>query len=147
MESYDQTIPGSFGGLRHLALKVTNLAESQKFYQTLFNMKVVWQPDEDNLYLSSGIDNLALHQIPSHELADYRPDRGQFLDHFGFIVDSTNSVDDFYQKVVAHGVTIVQPPKRHRDGSYSFYLADPNHITIQVLYEPTVSSLKLMESS
>lgn len=147
MESCDHTIPGCFGGLRHLALKVTNLAESQRFYQTLFNMKVVWQPDEDNVYLSSGIDNLALHQIPTHELKHYQPDHGQFLDHFGFIVDSTSSVDHFYQKVVGHGVTIVQPPKLHRDGSYSFYLADPDRVTIQILYEPTVSSLKLMEHS
>ena len=31
-------------------------------------MKVVWEPDPDNVYFSSGIDNLALHQIASDEL-------------------------------------------------------------------------------
>ena len=27
-------------------------------------MKIVWRPDADNLYLSSGSDNLALHRAP-----------------------------------------------------------------------------------
>ncbi len=29
-------------GLRHLALKVTDLARSRKFYEELFGMKTVW---------------------------------------------------------------------------------------------------------
>jgi hypothetical protein len=32
----------------------------------------------------------------------------------------------------------VKPLKQHRDGSYSFYLSDPDLNTIQVLFEPTV---------
>ena len=30
----------------------------------------------------------------------------------------------------------------HRDGSYSFYLADPDHIVIQILYEPRISAVR-----
>jgi len=37
-------------------------------------------------------------------------------------------------------VTIVKPLKLHRDGSYSFYLADPDGNTVQVLYEPNICS-------
>src|SRR3970040_2316753 len=51
-------------GLRHLALKVTDLARSRKFYEEFFGMQVVWEPDPENVYLSSGRDNLALHLIP-----------------------------------------------------------------------------------
>jgi len=140
MGNVDQ--PVRVQGLRHLALKVTNLAKSQAFYQTLFDMQVVWQPDEENLYLSSGVDNLALHQIPASEVQQYQQGQGQFLDHFGFLMDSPESVDQLYQRVQEQGATILHPPKRHRDGSYSFYLADPDHITIQVLYEPTVSGIQ-----
>ena len=57
-------------------------------------------------------------------------------------MDSPESVDHLYQRVQEQGATILHPPKRHRDGSYSFYLADPDHITIQVLYEPTVSGIQ-----
>ena len=140
MGNVDQ--PVRVQGLRHLALKVTNLAKSQAFYQNLFDMQVVWQPDEENLYLSSGVDNLALHQIPASEVQQYHRGQGQFLDHFGFLMDSPESVDQLYQRVQEQGATILHPPKRHRDGSYSFYLADPDHITIQVLYEPTVSGIQ-----
>jgi catechol 2,3-dioxygenase-like lactoylglutathione lyase family enzyme len=89
-------------GIRHLALRVKNLRRSQVFYEGLFGMKVVWQPDGDNVYLSSGSDNLALHQIAASEQHEYDPPRGQFLDHFGFLMDSQESVDSLFQSVERH---------------------------------------------
>ncbi len=129
-------------GLRHLALKVIDISKSLTFYERLFGMRVVWQPDPENIYLSSGTDNLALHQLPPEELQAYQPGRGQFLDHFGFFMDSSASVDTMFQRVQKEGVKIVRPPKTHRDGSYSFYLADPDENVIQVLYVPTVTEAK-----
>ena len=125
-------------GLWHLALKVTDLSRSCAFYETLFGMRVVWHPDPENVYLSSGQDNLALHQIPAGEIVDYKQ-TAQYLDHFGFIVDSSDSVDRLFHKAKEAHAAIVKPPKSHRDGSYSFYLADPDGNTVQVLYEPNVS--------
>ena len=129
-------------GLRHLALKVIDISKSLTFYERLFGMRVVWQPDPENIYLSSGTDNLALHQLPAEELASYRPRQGQYMDHFGFFMESPDSVDAMFQRVQGEGVTIVKPPQKHRDGSYSFYLADPDENVIQVLYEPTVREAK-----
>jgi len=126
-------------GLRHLALNVKDLQVSQKFYEQVFNMKVVWQPDPKNVYLSSGTDNLALHQIPDENLAAFPDQTGQFLDHLGFLINSQANVDAIFQQAQADGVPIVKPFKQHRDGSYSFYLADPDGNVAQVLYEPTVS--------
>jgi catechol 2,3-dioxygenase-like lactoylglutathione lyase family enzyme len=125
-------------GLWHLALKVTDLGRSRAFYEALFGMRVVWHPDPENVYLSSGQDNLALHQIPVGEIADYKQ-TAQYLDHLGFIMDSSDAVDRLFHEVEQAKATIVHPPKRHRDGSYSFYLADPDGNTVQVLYEPNVS--------
>ena len=129
-------------GLKHLALKVMDLSRSLEFYERVFGMRVVWQPDPENVYLSSGDDNLALHQIPCDESPSYQLRQAQYLDHFGFFVDSVESVDAFFQQVEKAGVTIVKAPKQHRDGSYSFYLADPDNNTIQVLYEPSISKRK-----
>ncbi len=134
-------------GLRHVALNVTNLGISKTFYQTWFGMTVVWEPDAENVYMSSGIDNLALHQIPREDIPVHRQHHGQFLDHLGFVMDSPDSVDQLYRHVVKDGVTIVHDPKRHRDGSYSFYLADPDHILIQILYEPHISTVRFSKAT
>ena len=127
-------------GLRHVALNVTDVEVSKTFYQTWFGMKIVWEPDAGNVYMSSGVDNLALHQIPKEKMPAYQ--QGQFLDHLGFIMESPASVDQLYERVVQAGVEIIHHPKQHRDGSYSFYLADPDRIVIQILYEPTISPIR-----
>ncbi len=136
-----QKIP-STQGLRHVALKVSSLATSKAFYQKWFGMNIVWEPDAENVYMSSGVDNLALHEIPSDVLHEHQPDRGQFLDHLGFLMESPEQVDQLYKLVVEDGVSIVHHPKQHRDGSYSFYLADPDHIVVQIIYEPNISGIR-----
>jgi catechol 2,3-dioxygenase-like lactoylglutathione lyase family enzyme len=113
-------------GFRHVAFRVTDLARSRAFYEQLLGMNVVWEPDADNLYLSSGTDNLALHQIAPGELASYQPPKPQLLDHIGVIL-------------VSMGGAIAKAPTQHRDGSYSFYFSDPDGNVIQALYEPTIS--------
>jgi catechol 2,3-dioxygenase-like lactoylglutathione lyase family enzyme len=129
-------------GLWHLALKVRDIKRSRAFYEELFGMKVVWQPDSENVYLSSGRDNLALHQITPSDMTQYKDQRGQFLDHLGVIMESAEAVDRLFVQAEVAGHKVVHRPRQHRDGSYSFYLADPDGNTVQVLYEPTVSDRK-----
>jgi catechol 2,3-dioxygenase-like lactoylglutathione lyase family enzyme len=122
-------------GLRHIALRVRNPQISKEFYSECFGMSVVWEPDPDNVYLSSGVDNLALHR-------DAAEGQGA-LDHLGFIVDSKDAVDTLAERFRARGVPISAEPRDHRDGSRSFYCLDPDGVRIQVLYEPTLSRQRL----
>jgi len=124
-------------GLWHLALKVQNLARSRIFYQDILGMEVVWEPDDDNLYLSLGKDNLALHQIP-HGVSLIQ-EGAHPLDHFGFIVANKGGVDQMAVKLAQASVLIVKPVRLHRDGSYSFYVKDPDGNLIQFLYDPHLS--------
>ena len=34
------------------------------FYVDVLGFRVEWEPDPDNVYLTSGVDNLALHRAP-----------------------------------------------------------------------------------
>jgi catechol 2,3-dioxygenase-like lactoylglutathione lyase family enzyme len=128
-------IPG-IKGMRHIALKVRDIAKAKSFYQTMLGMNVVWEPDSENVYLSSGNDNIALHQVTPGFASTAAE---QHLDHFGFIVESIERVKELEQQFRSAGITIVHPFKIHRDGSASFYCADPDEIVIQMLYEPQLS--------
>ena len=118
-------------GLRHLALRVRDPQASKRFYCDSFGMAVVWEPDPDNVYLSSGSDNLALHRAA--------PDGPGALDHLGFIVDTREEVDLLARRLAERGVKVAAAPRDHRDGSRSFYCLDPDGLRIQVLFEPTLS--------
>ena len=110
-------------GLRHLALNVRDLEAMARFYVDLLGFAVEWHPDPDNIYLSSGIDNLALHRASSG------PPAGQpsgALDHLGVIVRSADDVDRWAAFLEDRGVTLDAKPKTHRDGARSCYFRDPD---------------------
>lgn len=125
-------------GLRHLALNVANVTVSVEFYVSVFGMRVVWQPDPENAYLSSGCDNLALHQASSPSSSS-----GQRLDHVGFLVATPEEVDRAAALLAARQIPLRTPPRTHRDGSRSLYVTDPDGNVIQILYEPTLSTQRL----
>ncbi|OGT46948.1 MAG: glyoxalase [Gammaproteobacteria bacterium RIFCSPHIGHO2_12_FULL_38_11] len=122
-------------GLRHVALNIFDLESCVKFYIEIFGMKVEWQPDDDNFYLTSGKDNLALHRTTKTE----RDRASQRLDHIGFIVKTPEEVDRAFQLLLEHKIDIVAPPKTHRDNARSLYCKDPDGNVVQVIYHPPIS--------
>jgi catechol 2,3-dioxygenase-like lactoylglutathione lyase family enzyme len=124
-------------GMRHLALRVNDVARAVEFYGRVFGMRLVWQPDPDNAYLSSGCDNLALHRgTPGDASAGA-------LDHFGFVVQSVADLEAGWRWAEGERLDIVHPLRRHRDGSVSFYIRDPDGNVIQLLFEPNISPLEI----
>ena len=126
--------PG-FVGLRHAALQVRDVARSQAFYTDVLGMRLAWKPDPENAYLTSGTDNLALHQLPPGT----EPGEIQTLDHIGFAVPRIEDVDEWAARLRDMGVEFAKPPKTHRDGARSFYFYDPDRILIQLIYHAPLS--------
>lgn len=120
-------------GLHHVALCVKELESCERFYVQLLGMRVEWRPDEDNVYLTSGHDNLALHRTA---LVTEGPQR---LDHIGYILGSPEDVDTWCEYLRAHDVHIKKEPKTHRDGARSFYCQDPDGNVVQMIYHPPLS--------
>lgn len=105
----------------------------EHFYKNLLGFAEEWRPDTDNLYLSSGNDNLALHVV--RDVGQ----KAQKLDHIGVIVSQMELVDEWYEFLVENGVRTANQPKTHRDGARSFYCYDPEGTVVQILFHPPIS--------
>ncbi len=130
-------------GLHHLALNVRDLPAMKRFYVEVLGFRVEWEPDADNVYLTSGSDNLALHQAAP---ASPRPRSGEGgtshdnpLDHLGLVVGSKADVDAWAAYLEERGVSAEGPPRTHRDGARSLYVRDPENNRVQIIYHPPIS--------
>jgi catechol 2,3-dioxygenase-like lactoylglutathione lyase family enzyme len=122
-------------GLRHLALNVRELDAMKRFYVDLLGFAVEWEPDADNIYLSSGVDNLALHRAAAPGQAEPGA-----LDHLGLIVRSPDDVDRWAAFLESRGVAMDARPKTHRDGARSCYFRDPDGNRVQIIHHPPISA-------
>ena len=103
----------------------------KRFYVDLLGFAIEWEPDADNVYLTSGSDNLALHRapemiIPVEDDAATLPAPGGALDHLGLIVRTADDVDRWAAFLESRGVAIAAAPRTHRDGARSCYFRDPD---------------------
>jgi catechol 2,3-dioxygenase-like lactoylglutathione lyase family enzyme len=129
-------------GLRHLALNVRDLDAMKQFYVELLGFVIEWEPDRDNIYLSSGIDNLALHRSPVPQPGGAAPagsPAGSALDHLGLIVRTPGAVDEWAAFLESRGITIDAAPRTHRDGARSCYVRDPDGNHVQIIHHPPIS--------
>jgi catechol 2,3-dioxygenase-like lactoylglutathione lyase family enzyme len=134
MSKYDNSArPGLTAGLRHVALFVSDLEGSEDFFVNLMGMNIEWRPDADNVYLTSGNDNLALHRAASASDPGY-------LDHVGFFLAAEAEVDPWFKYLKDNGVKILTEPRTHRDGARSFYCADPSGVKVQVIFHPPIAA-------
>ena len=82
---------------------------------------------------------MALHHRPDSKGLDPAAQR---LDHIGFIIDSIDDVDCWYDFLVANNVKMKSEPRTHRDGARSFYCLDPAGTVVQIIYHPPLSAVK-----
>lgn len=126
--------PAPTAGMRHVALFVADLPAAERVYVELLGMQVEWRPDSDNVFLTSGCDNLALHAaVGAAGAGDSR------LDHIGFILRTPEDVDAWYAFLTAHEVPMDTAPRTHRDGARSFYCRDPAGNRVQMIYHPPIA--------
>lgn len=126
--------PAPFNGLRHLALVVPNLDECERFYVDVIGMSVLRRASENLVYLTLGNDNLSLGRNREGERTGV-----QYLDHFGFVVDTKEQLQDWFGFMEAEGVNLLDTPHDHSDGARSFHCTDPAGNVVQPIYHPAIS--------
>jgi catechol 2,3-dioxygenase-like lactoylglutathione lyase family enzyme len=126
-------------------LNVRNLEAMKRFYVDVLGFAVEWEPDPDNVYLSSGTDNLALHRpgaVEPHRPPGTGGGAGRpfsALDHLGILVRRAEDVDRWAAFLESRGVAMDARPRTHRDGARSCYFSDPDGNTIQIIHHPPIS--------
>ena len=115
-------------GIRHVALYSENLAASERFWIDVMGYVIEWRPDDDNLYLTAGTDNLALHRRKGDATGPGA------LDHIGLAVGQPDDVEAWAAHLKENGVRLEHEPKQHRDGSSSLYFREPGGVLVQIIH-------------
>tara|TARA_B100000029_G_C17521700_1_gene940161 strand:- start:499 stop:840 length:342 start_codon:yes stop_codon:yes gene_type:complete len=109
----------------------------KRFYIEVLGYAIEWEPDSDNIYLTSGTDNVALHRTVRGTTKETLPTTT--LDHFGLVVSNPSDVDTWADYLHTKNVILDKAPKTHRDGARSCYFSDPDGNQIQIIYHPPIS--------
>lgn len=128
-------------GIRHVALFVPRLDVAERFWTEVMGYTVEWRPDDDNVYLTAGGDNLALHATGAVAGAPAQTptETGQRLDHLGLAVPHPDEVDAWARHLREAGVALEADPRTHRDGSRSLYFRTPDGTMVQIIYHRPLS--------
>ena len=129
-----KTRPPNFRGIRHIAFRVKNMEECEKFYIDVMGMKLLNRANDNLVYLTCGNYNLSLARSNSE------PNDGGVFDHYGFIVESKESVDAWHDYFKSINVPVIDQPHDHADGARSFHIKDPAGNIIQPIYHPAISA-------
>ncbi len=126
--------PAPFNGLRHLALVVPKFEECVKFYTEILGMEIMRIANDNLIYLTLGNDNLSLGRLKEGERTGT-----QYLDHFGFIVNTKEELQEWFEFMQEEGVNLLDKPHDHTDGARSFHCTDPVGNVIQPIFHPAIS--------
>ena len=119
---------------------MADLSVAERFWVDVMGYDVEWRPDDDNVYLTSGSDNLALHRGVGASATD--GGGVQRLDHIGLAVPAPADVDAWAAHLGAAGVTLKAAPRTHRDGSRSLYFHAPDGTLVQIIYHRPLSLVR-----
>lgn len=126
-------------GMWHVALNVRDVELMRVFYVEVLGYTVEWAPDPDNVYMTRGRDNIAIHRSESAP-APGAMTRGS-MDHIGFVLETPGQVDLWADWLAERGYSPEVAVKTHRDGARSFYIRDPEGNLLQFIFHPPLAGV------
>lgn len=123
--------------LGHLALAVRDLRKSVEFYTTVLGLEVSDWISDDMCFMRSATDHhdLALAQIPrdSPEIDDLPRYTRPGLEHFSYLVDSVDDLEQAAKMLQARGIEIVRGIGKHGPGENCFLVfKDPDGNNVEL---------------
>ena len=133
--------PPATRGLRHVALRFSDLEAAERFFVDLLGYSIEWRPDRDDVYLARLVDGAAQDNVALHRAEAPAPrtrPATDLLDHVGLAVPAADDVDRWAAWLEERGATLLARPRTHRDGARSLYLAGPEGLVIQIIHHPPI---------
>jgi catechol 2,3-dioxygenase-like lactoylglutathione lyase family enzyme len=134
-----------FRGMRHIALKVSDVERSASFYEQVFRMRRFGPPKHDGRFIalvSPGLkDQISLSTASESEetgRALGQPGEHGGIDHFGFLVSPGTGLNDVRQRVEAAGGTFLRRADIDKRVP-SYFFADPDGYVFQVTRFPRLT--------
>lgn len=118
-------------GVRHAALECTDLKRTLDFYTQYLGFSPYAVDDADWAMLQLGDTYLSF--VPVAEVTAARK-QGSHVAHLGLTYADRASVEKMHAALT--GKTRLGKIEEHRDGSYGFYLADPDGNSLEVIWIP-----------
>lgn len=115
--------------LNHLNLCVDDLAEARTFFQHCFGFQCLQQRKDAVAVMSDGHGFTLVLSNPRAFGNEMLPYPEGF--HIGFLLETSDQVDQAYRRLAATEVQLPQAPRKMRE-SYGFYFTALNTILFEV---------------
>jgi catechol 2,3-dioxygenase-like lactoylglutathione lyase family enzyme len=119
-------------GLTHLAVAVTDLERTLKFYQNIFGMEVMYHEAQMIQLTTPGS-----HDVLVFEKITGPTGQSGGIAHFGFRLRTPEDIDEMLERIKASGAEIVDQGEFVPGSPYVFF-KDPDGYIIEVWYEADV---------
>lgn len=116
-------------GLTHVAVAVKDLQRTKLFYQTVFDMEVMYD-EEDFIQLTTP----GTHDILVFEKKKTAAGNSGGIAHFGFRLRSPGAIRDMEEKIKTAG-GIITDQGEFLPGSPYIFFKDPDGYEIEIWYE------------
>ncbi|HEX5167991.1 MAG TPA: VOC family protein [Cyclobacteriaceae bacterium] len=124
-------------GLTHLAIDVDDIERTLKFYQSVFDMRIMYHKEDMIQLTTPGCNDIIVFQRNKTNVIG---DSGGIA-HFGFRLREPKDIDEFNERIINAGGKIIDKGEFVPGSPYLFF-KDPDNYTVEIWYEllPTLTA-------
>ncbi len=115
-------------GINHITLRVNNIERAEEFYGDLLGFEQEKKMGRSMAVYRIGNDTLVLVEA---ETAYDTTSKDYRVDHFGFVVNTPDKVDELAKYFIENEVTILSGPANRKDERFIF-VSDPDGNMIEI---------------
>ena len=119
-------------GLHHITIRVNDIRAAERFYGEILGFELVRKMGQSMATYRIGAKDTIV--IVEAETAYDAASRDYRVDHFGFMVDTPQHVDEMAMYLKEHEVNIVVGPVNRKNGRFVFF-TDPDGNMIEIFHD------------